>query len=273
MAGGGALVPLTPFQRRLLADLAATPNDDRYLAGGAAMHFAPNSTRYSDDLDFFHDSEARVAAAFAADRARLAHLGYGVQVEMSLPGFLRATVSRDGEATRIDWAHDSAWRFMPLVRDPLGGLLLHPIDLAVNKVLALAGRDEPRDYVDILYVHREVLPLAGLCWAAPGKDPGFTPLSLLELLKRRGKYHPEDFARLRLAAPFDLVEAKATWLAALEEAESFAQSRPPEEIECLYYSAERGSFGLPRAGVALEEQGLTLHFGVPGGVLPRVSEA
>ena len=65
MAGGGALVPLTPFQRRLLADLAATPNDDRYLAGGAALHFAPNSTRYSDDLDFFHDSEARVAAAFA----------------------------------------------------------------------------------------------------------------------------------------------------------------------------------------------------------------
>lgn len=45
------------------------PTDDRYLAGGAAMHFAPNSTRYSDDLDFFHDSEERVATAFAADRS------------------------------------------------------------------------------------------------------------------------------------------------------------------------------------------------------------
>ena len=75
---------------------------------------------------------------------------------------------------------------MPLVRDPLGGLLLHPVDLAVNKVLALAGRDEARDYVDILFVHERVLRLSALCWAAAGKDPGLTPLSLLELLKRRG---------------------------------------------------------------------------------------
>ena len=40
----------------------------------------------------------------------------------------------------MDWAHDSAWRFMPLVRDPLGGLLLHPIDLAVNKVAGGLGQ-------------------------------------------------------------------------------------------------------------------------------------
>jgi len=45
-------VPLTAYQRTLLATLAAAPTDDRYLAGGAAMHFAPTSTRYSDDLDF-----------------------------------------------------------------------------------------------------------------------------------------------------------------------------------------------------------------------------
>jgi hypothetical protein len=32
----------------------------------------------------------------------------------------------------VDWTHHSAWRFMPLVRDELGGLLLHPVDLATN---------------------------------------------------------------------------------------------------------------------------------------------
>jgi hypothetical protein len=258
----------------LLADLAATPNDDRYLAGGAAMHFAPNSTRYSDDLDFFHDSEARVAAAFAADRARLEQLGYEIRLALSLPGFVRATVTQGADTTRVDWAHDSAWRFMPLVRDPLGGLLLHPVDLAVNKVLALAGRDEPRDFVDMLFVHRSVLPLAGLCWATPGKDPGFTPLSLLELLKRRGKYHPEDFSRLRLAAPFDLVQAKEIWLAALAAAESFVRARPAEELGCLYYSRGDQRFVVPRAAGegALAAEGVTAHFGTPGGVLPQVSE-
>jgi hypothetical protein len=265
-------VPLTPFQQRLLADLADPPNDDRYLAGGAALHFAPNSTRYSDDVDFFHDSEARVARAFAADRARLQEAGYAVEVEAALPGFVRALVRRKDDVTRVDWAHDSAWRFMPLVRDPLGGLLLHPVDLAINKVLALAGRDEPRDFVDVLFVHRRVLPLAGLNWAAVGKDPGFSPLSLLELLKRRGRYHPEDFERLQLAEPFVLPEAKAEWLAALEEAEAFARARPPDELGCLYWSGDRGSFVLPRADTSLAAQGIVPHFGRPGGVLPRMSD-
>ena len=205
-------MPLTDFQRELLASLAKSPTCERYLAGGAAMHFAPNSTRFSDDLDFFHDSEARVASAFASDRETLLQAGYEIQIELSLPGFVRAVVRRSSDATRVDWAHDSAWRFMPLVRDELGGLLLDPVDLAVNKVLALAGRDEVRDYIDILFVHERVLPLAALSWAAVGKDPGFTPLSLLELLKRRGRNRPEDFARLHLAGTFDLPRAKTVWL-------------------------------------------------------------
>src|SRR5688500_15187097 len=107
------------------------------------MHFAPNSLRYSEDLDFFHDSEKRVSDAFARDRDTLATSGYALEVELTLPGFVRGVVSRGDQPTRVDWAHDSAWRFMPLVREDLGGLLLHPIDLAVNKVLALGGRDEP----------------------------------------------------------------------------------------------------------------------------------
>jgi len=266
-------VPLTGFQRRVLAVLAAEPTDDRYLAGGAALHFAPNSTRYSDDLDFFHDSEERVARAFAADRVRLEAGGYAVEVALSLPGFVRATVRHDAAATRVDWAHDSAWRFMPLVRDPLGGLLLHPVDLAINKVLTLAGRDEPRDFVDVLFVHDRVLPLAGLCWAAVGKDPGFTPRSLLELLKRRGRPRPEDVDGLHLAVPFDLAAAKRIWLGALDDAEAFARARPPEELGCLYYSTAAGHFVVARSDVALDAQGIVPHFGTPGGVIPQVGEA
>ena len=273
MASRGPPLPLTPFQRALLAALASRPNDDRYLAGGAAMHFAPNSTRYSDDLDFFHDSERRVATAFAQDRETLTSAGYDVGVELTLPGFVRCVVAKGADATRVDWAHDSAWRFMPLVRDELGGLLLHPIDLATNKVLALAGRDEPRDFVDILFVHRTTLPLAGLGWAAVGKDPGLSPLSLLELLKRHGRYRPEDFTRLHLTEPFDLPAAKQEWLAALGRAEAFARERPPAESGCLYYSARLDAFVLPRPEVGLEEQGVVPHFGQPGGVLPRVADA
>ena len=265
-------MPLTPFQRELLAHLARNGNDTGYLAGGAALHFSPNSTRYSDALGFFHDSEARVAAAFAADRAKLEVAGYELSLEISQPGFVRAIVRRESNATRVDWAHDSAWRFMLLVHDALGGLLLlHPIDLAVNKTLALAGRDEPRDFVDILYAHERVLPLGAMVWAATGKDPGFSPLSLLELLKRRGRYHAEDFTRLSLTAPFDLQAAKSTWLLALDAAEAFVRSAPATDAGCLYYSTATSDFVMPTLS-AIAEGRVVPHFGRTGGVLPRVSD-
>jgi hypothetical protein len=119
-------------------------------------------------------------------------------VDLNQPGFVRAVVRKEGHATKVDWARDSAWRFMPTVSDERVGFMLHPVDLAVNKVLALAGRDEPRDVLDTLHFHHTLLVLGALCWAACGKDPGFTPLSLLELLRRHGRLRPEDLARLDL---------------------------------------------------------------------------
>jgi len=198
--------------------------------------------------------------------------GYDLELEISQPGFIRAVVSRNDEATRIDWAHDSAWRFMPPIRDPMGGFVLHDVDLAVNKTLALAGRDEPRDFIDILFVHGRVLPLSALTWAAVGKDPGFTPLSLVEFLRRRGRHRPEEVARLNLAVPYDPVASKVLWLGALDDAEAFARSGPTDEVGCLYYSPQLQSFAVPDRETDLASQDLIPHFGAPGGVLPRVSD-
>ncbi|MBM3908668.1 MAG: hypothetical protein FJ363_11425 [Gemmatimonadetes bacterium] len=262
-------MPLTAYQSRLLADLASPPNDDRYLAGGAALHFAPASARYSNDFEFFSDSFERVARAFATDRERLGALGYACSLEISQPGFLRALVSRGDEQTRVDWAHDSAWRFMPLQRDPQGGLVLHDVDLAVNKALALAGRDEARDFVDILFIHARILPLGAVVWAAVGKDPGFTPRSLLELLKRRGRFHVEDFSRLDLAMPFDVANAKRQWLDALTSADAFARTNPPEEIGCLYWNTVAERFVMPDPS-GPRASTIVPHFGRPAGVLPRI---
>ena len=93
----------------------------------------------------------------------------------------------------------------------------------------------------------------------------------MELLKRRGRYRPEDFARLDLAEPFDLVAAKQTWLTALEEADAFVRSRPPDEFGCLYFSQERGTFVMPGAH-GVPPDAVTPHFGTPGGVLPQIPE-
>jgi hypothetical protein len=259
-------MPLTDYQASLARLLSRNRTFDSYLAGEAAILIEPETTRYSRDLDYVHDSEARVAEAYAADETLLAAAGYSLAMDLNQPGYIRAIVGNGRESTKVEWARDSAWRFMPTVRDDRVGYVLHPADLAVNKVLALAGRDEPRDVLDTLHLHRRVLGLGALCWAACGKDPGFTPLSLLELLRRRGRLQPEDLSRLELARPMDLHELKQAWLAALDSVEPFVASRPADELGCLYYSAARRGFVDPR-----EDGGAVPHFGRPGGVLPRIA--
>ena len=258
-------MPLTDYQAEVARLLAANRTFDSYLAGGAAILIEPNTTRYSRDLDYFQDSEVRVAEAFAADNALLSNHGYTVEVELNQVGYVRAIVRRGDNATKVEWARDSSWRFMPVVRDPRVGYRLHQVDLAVNKVLALAGRDEPRDVLDVMHFHHNLLVLGCLCWAACGKDPGFNPLSLLELLRRRGRIRSEDLARLDLSRPIDLQALKAEWLAALDSVPAFVESRPPAEIGCLYYSASRQAFVDPSA-----VDDAVPHFGKPGGVLPSV---
>lgn len=262
-------MPMTEFQERVARLLSGTRSEESYLAGGAALHLEPNTLRYSADLDYFHDSEKRVAEAFEQDRRLLEREGLNLIVEISMPGYVKATVVSKTDQTEIEWAHDSAWRFVPAVADPRVGFRLHPVDLAINKVLALAGRDEPRDFLDVLEVDRDVVSLGALCWASAGKDPGFSPLSLVELLKRRGRYRPEDFARLRLTRPVNLIDLKTRWLTALEEAERFVRSRPPEEHGCLYWDSNRSDFVTPSGELG---PGVVPHFGRPGGVLPRVLE-
>jgi hypothetical protein len=189
--------------------------------------------------------------------------GYQVEILMRQRGFTRAIVRKGEEATKLEWAHDSAWRFLPTVRDDRSGYQLSSIDLAINKLLALVGRDEPRDYLDV-HEAMNLLPLGALCWAAAGKDAGFTPAMLLDLLRRRGRYRPEDFARLHLTETVDLPKLKLRWLAALDGAEQFFVTRDPAEIGCLYYSRSLGRFVEPR----LADEDVVPHYGCPGGALP-----
>src|SRR6202034_3931759 len=102
-------------------------------------------------------------------------------------------------------------------------------DLAANKALALAGRAEIRDFIDILFLHDSYLSLGAICWAACGKDEGFTPRSLLEFGKRHMKFREEDLARENLARPISLVELKEAWLKAVEQAEQLFARLPVAE--------------------------------------------
>jgi hypothetical protein len=143
--------------------------------------------------------------------------------------FRRAVVSgAAGGVVEIDWAADSAFRFFPIERDALLGWRLHRFDAATNKALTLAARTETRDYVDIVEVAR-AYPLAAICWAACGKDPGFTPLSLLKMMRRFARIDPVELDKIRARA-LDPIALKAAWVALSDEAEgrmtTLADTRP-----------------------------------------------
>ncbi|MBP6011233.1 MAG: hypothetical protein KBA31_03305 [Alphaproteobacteria bacterium] len=74
-------------------------------------------------------------------------------------GFFSAAVSLGGESTKIEWVHDSDFRFFPVIADETFGYVLNPIDLAVNKIAAAADRQVARDLVDLLTIHRHIIPL------------------------------------------------------------------------------------------------------------------
>ncbi len=144
---------------------------------------------------------------------------------------MEAEVSRAAEVCLLQWVRDSAYRFFPLVRHDDFGLTLHPFDLATNKVLALVGRTEVRDWVDVVECDARLQPLGYLAWAACGKDPGFSPASILEYAAATTRYSVEEVGALSFAhgATPDAASLSRRWHEALSVARDIGARLPAEE--------------------------------------------
>jgi len=226
-------VALTPLQRRIYRLLAEERrrSGESYVAGGGALNELLAGRRLSQDVDLFHDTEAAVAATFPRDRDVLAAAGLAVTVvQRSGPAYLKAEVSDEGESVLVEWTQDSAYRFFPLLEHPELGLTLHPFDLATNKVLALVGRREARDFIDVLQCHVALQPLGYLAWAAAGKDPGFGPLDIVEEAASRSRYtQPEIDALAFDGVPPSAADLSRRWHVAVAEARELVRTLPAEE--------------------------------------------
>jgi len=131
---------------------------------------------------------------------------------------------------------DSDYRFFPAVQDKDGvfGYVLDPVDLAINKAMAAAGRREVRDIVDLVTTHETVLPLGAIVWAAVDKSPGFTPEGLIAEIRRNLRYSAAEWRALATAEPVDPVSVLVRLRAALEEAEAFVARMPTEKAGLLF---------------------------------------
>jgi hypothetical protein len=151
---------------------------------------------------------------------------------------------------------DRAVRFFPAIRDPDLGWRLHDVDIAVNKVLAMAGRREPRDYVDVVAIHRSGLHLASLAWAACGKDPGMTPFLILDEITRHSNYTAEAL-RAGVSTGEPVVGLKRDLLRAVGEARDLFATLPLSQAGHLYLDRDE-KVRLPNPA-AVEAGELRLH--------------
>jgi hypothetical protein len=168
---------LTKYQiniLRLLADSRKKAGES-YIAGGAALNQLLKAPRKSRDLNIFHDTTEALEKSFSNDRKILEQAGYIVEIERALPSFFEAVIIKETDRVIIQWVRDSAFRFFPLIEDKIFGLVLHPFDLATNKILTMAGRLEPRDWIDVIECNISLQHFGYLVWAACGKDPGVNP--------------------------------------------------------------------------------------------------
>jgi len=201
------------------------------------------ASRISRDVDLFHDTDEALAASWRADRPLLEANGFQVLVVRERATFVEAEVGAGGERVRMEWARDSAFRFFPLQHHKEFGLTLHPFDLATNKVLALVGRLEVRDWVDVIASHQHVQPLGYLAWAACAKDPGFGPGAILEGAARSGRYSAEEVSQLAFAGePPDASELGRMWHRMLDSAREIVSLLPPDEVGTCVLDASGGLF-------------------------------
>lgn len=106
--------------------------------------------------------------------------GFQVEIDQQNEGFVRLDVRGLGEETEVDFGID--FRLFP----PDQGahfLVLSSRELAVDKVLAIFGRAEPRDFVDLAAL-TQFFDIEQLFAEAVQKDRGFNLAVFAEMTSR-----------------------------------------------------------------------------------------
>ena len=265
---------LTEFQSGILRCLAANrrKNAGSYVAGGLALNYSLGEPRMSRDIDIFHDTVDALLESWHIDRDLLSGSGYLVRPIRELKTFIEAEVTKDGKCSEIQWGIDSAYRFFPLVEDEIAGYTLHPIDLAANKLAALVGRTEPRDWIDVITCVKKLQPLTYLLSAACGKDPGFSPSSMLEYVARRHYNQVEIDSRITPAGTYDAAALCMFWHEEVNRAREHVISFPREKAGMCVLDRDGNPYkGDPsRLSAAIAAGEVVFHEGRICGAWPQI---
>ena len=72
-------MPLTPFQKEILAVLARNRSEESHFAGGIVLNAAADSARFSHAFDIFHELAQEVTRASNQDVQSLRQAGFQME--------------------------------------------------------------------------------------------------------------------------------------------------------------------------------------------------
>lgn len=181
---------LSPLQLRVAEIVAGLAEADGFaLAGGGALIVRGEVERQTRDLDFFGLSPESVDQLVPAVEAALTEAGLVVERVRVSPGFARLRVAENADRTELDLGADARlFAAEPGAPAPT----LTSLELAVDKVLAVFGRAEARDFADLMALTRRY-SLEHLFELALEKDRGFDVGVFVEMLGRFQRLRREEF--------------------------------------------------------------------------------
>ena len=201
---------LTPIQRSVLKAFTDIEESKAfYLTGGTALSAFYLAHRRSEDFDLFTSAEPLIAIVARKFKSALENSGIRVQEIRSFSSFWEAVASNENESFKIQLAYDSLFLLSEIAETE--GLRIHSFeDIAAGKLLALYGRAEERDFIDIYCIVKSgKMSLETLIELAKKKDPGLDEYYLAISFEQSEKI-PDDPSRLKvnLVAPIDPKEMK-----------------------------------------------------------------
>jgi len=164
---------LTSFQAAFLKDFFESESGKYFfLTGGTALAEYYLKHRFSEDLDFFTleketliNIEARISPLLKKQNASIAST-------RKLGAYNEFIISCEGENTKLDFMQDIKVQFGQ--KKTFGNIIADSIEnIASNKVCAILGRTEIKDFIDLYFILNELnMDFDAIFAMAKQKDSG-----------------------------------------------------------------------------------------------------
>ena len=207
---------LTPLQEDFIRFFTETPSKDTFfLTGGTALSAFYLQHRISEDMDFFTEEEGQVPRVLPLIQDIAVKLNGQLEVKRSFRSYLEFFITRGEEILRCDFAMDAPYRLKEKIfKEEYGIYVDNVLDISCNKLSALYDRSDPKDFVDIYFVDREVIPFEKLVEEAEKKHLGLDNYWLAISLAKIGDFNilPRMLKPVTLDELKSFFRKKAKWL-------------------------------------------------------------